>query len=120
MYNELTKILIVVNENNEIIQYASIGELPDSIEYDGAIPEDFRDKFKPSFYMIKDDLIVENPDYKEIKIPAVGPSTVEQQLAAISYQQMQDSQEKQALIKQNAQMAYQIMQIQQKLGGQKA
>lgn len=76
MYNELKKILIVVNENNEIVQYASIGELPDSIEYDGTIPEDFRDKFKPSFYMIKDGLIVENPDYKEIEIPAVavGPS----------------------------------------------
>lgn len=122
MYNEyeLKKILIVVNENNEIVQYASIGELPDSVEYDNTIPEDFRDKFKPSFYMIKDGLIVENHDYKEIKIPAVGPSTVEQQLAALGYQQMQDSQEKQALIKQNAQMAYQIMQIQQQLGGQKA
>ncbi len=63
MYNELTKILIVVNENNEIVQYASMGELPDSIEYDGAIPEDFREKFKPSFYMIQDGVIVENPDY---------------------------------------------------------
>ncbi|MCT3032712.1 DUF2977 domain-containing protein [Pediococcus pentosaceus] len=113
-------MLIVVNENNEIVQYASIGELPDSIEYDGAIPEDFIDKFKPSFYMIQDGVIVENPDYKEIKIPAVGPSTTEQQLAALGYQQMQDSQEKQVLIKQNAQMAYQIMQIQQQLGGQKA
>lgn len=121
MYNEyeLRKILIVVNENNEIVQYASMGELPDSIEYSGAIPEDFRDKFKPSFYLLENDAIVENPDYEEIKIPAVGPSTTEQQLAALGYQQMQDSQEKQALIKQNAQMAYQIMQIQQQLGGQK-
>lgn len=111
---------LFLDKNNVIVGYETKGNSSAGIEYNpDTLPDDFEIKFKPSFYMIQDGLIVENPDYEEIEIPAVGPSTTEQQLAALGYQQMQDSQEKQALIKQNAQMAYQIMQIQQQLGGQK-
>lgn len=116
-------MLLVLDNNNCIVKYSLIGGLADDnvIEYDeNELPEGFDVKFQPLFYKLENNKIIENPNYKEIEIPAVGPSATEQQLAALGYQQMQDSQEKQALIKQNAQMAYQIMQIQQQLGGQKA
>lgn len=58
--------------------------------------------------------------FDKIPLPSNQPSATETQLAALAYQQMQNDQEKQTLIKQNAQIAYQIMQIQQQLGGQKA
>jgi hypothetical protein len=111
---------LVLNEKNEILSYISLGDVEGAIDYQGEIPEDFYEKFKPSFYLLKNDEIVENPDYVEPEPPVIGPSIIEQQLAALGYQQMQDDQDKQTLVKQNAQMAYQIMQIQQQLGGQNA
>ncbi|TLQ02797.1 hypothetical protein FEZ51_10365 [Pediococcus stilesii] len=51
-------------------------------------------------------------------VPAPEPTALEQQVAALGYQQMQDAKDKQALTEQNAQLAYQVMQLQQQLGGQ--
>lgn len=113
-------MLIKTNKNNEITEMAIYGGLEGSFEYTGVIPDDFEEKFKPFFYMVKNGAIIENPNYVEPEPPVIGPSAIEQQVAALGYQQMQDSQDKQKLVKQNAQMAYQIMQIQQQLGGQKA
>lgn len=53
-----------------IIAYCITGGLPESTEYDGAIPDDFEDKFKPFFYMLQDDEIIENSNYVE---PASTP-----------------------------------------------
>lgn len=52
-----------VNNKKEIIGYANLGDLADSIEFNGAIPDDFEDKFKPGFFMIKNSVIVDNPNY---------------------------------------------------------
>lgn len=109
---------LLLDENQVIIGFVKIGMLDNTVEYTGVVPDDFEEKFKPKFYMLKNGAIIENPNYVEPESPAIGPSAIEQQVAALGYQQMQDAQDKQALIKQNAQMAYQIMQIQQQLGGQ--
>lgn len=58
-------MLIKVNAEKVILEYSTVGGLPDSIEYTGTIPDDFEAKFKPSFYMFQDDQIIENPDYVE-------------------------------------------------------
>lgn len=110
-----------LDNNNVIIGYANFGEINNGVEFDeNKVPDDFYKKFKSSFYLLKDSEIVENPDYVSPKPPVIGPSTIEQQVAALGYQQMQDNQDKQTLVKQNAQIAYQVMQIQQQLGGQNA
>ena len=111
---------LLLDENQIIIGFVKIGALDGTVEYTGVVPDDFEVKFKPSFYMLQDGVIVENPNYVEPEPPVIGPSAIEQQVAAIGYQQMQDSQDKQKLVKQNAQIAYQVMQIQQQLGGQNA
>ncbi|QGZ70042.1 DUF2977 domain-containing protein [Pediococcus pentosaceus] len=111
---------LIINDKSEILAFTVFGDVDNSLEYNGEVPEDFRDKFKPKFYMLVDGVIVENPNYVKPEPPEIGPSVIEQQVAALGYQQMQDNQDKQKLVKQNAQMAYQIMQIQQQLGGQKA
>jgi Protein of unknown function (DUF2977). len=110
---------LLLDDKQVIIGFVKIGALDGTIEYNGPIPDDFYEKFKPSFYMLKNGAIIDNPNYVEPESPAIGPSAIEQQVAALGYQQMQDNQDKQTLVKQNAQIAYQVMQIQQQLGGQK-
>ncbi|KAF0468617.1 DUF2977 domain-containing protein [Pediococcus pentosaceus] len=58
-------MLIKINDQNLILEYTTIGGLPDSIEYTGTIPDDFEAKFKPSFYMLQNDEIIENSNYVE-------------------------------------------------------
>lgn len=56
---------LVINDKSEILAFTVFGDVDNSLEYEGEVPEDFRDKFKPKFYMLKDGEIVENPDYVE-------------------------------------------------------
>lgn len=67
---------LFLDKNNVIVGYQSWGNSSDGIEYDGALPDDFEVKFKPSFYMLQNEVIVENPNYVEptVQIPKVGPS----------------------------------------------
>lgn len=103
---------IEVNDNNEIIAYVKRGDiLGDNlieIEED-KIPDGFYKNYKPSFYLLKNNAIIENPNYVAPKPPTDSPSNLEKRVAAISYQQMADSQTISVLQKQDAQMAYQIM-----------
>lgn len=110
---------LLVNETREIEAYSIWGDIEGAIDFTETVPDDFYEKFKPSFYLLKNNEVIENPNYVEPEPPEIGPSAIEQQVAALGYQQMQDNQDKQTLVKQNAQIAYQVMQIQQQLGGQK-
>ncbi|EOA09451.1 DUF2977 domain-containing protein [Pediococcus acidilactici] len=65
---------LLLNEKNEISNYILLGDIDGTVEYDGEIPDDFEDSFKPTFYMLKDGEIVENPDYVEPKPPVISPS----------------------------------------------
>lgn len=58
-------MLIKINDQNLILEYTTIGGLPDSIEYTGTIPDDFEINFKPFFYMLQDGEIIENSNYVE-------------------------------------------------------
>lgn len=53
-----------LDNNNVIIGYANFGEIKNGVEFDESkVPDDFYEQFKPTFYMLKDGEIVENPDY---------------------------------------------------------
>lgn len=99
--------------NNLIVGYANYGDLSESIEFTGTLPEGFEENFKQNFYLLKNNEIVVNPDYQEPVIADPGPSQTQQQLAQVVYQQMMTTQDVTTLQTQNAQMAYQLMMIQQ-------
>lgn len=74
-------MLIKINENNEIEEYAITGGLPNGFGIsDELIPIDFTFLFKPKLYLYQDNEIIINPNYEEptINIPEVpepsGPS----------------------------------------------
>lgn len=98
-------------DQNIIVDYAiGSGLIGDNvIQYDGKIPDDFYEDFKPSFFMVKNNEITENPDYVAPKPPEIEPNNLEKQVATLGYQQMVDIQTINALQQQNAKMAYQIM-----------
>lgn len=64
----------LVLKNNEIIDYATVGHISGSVYYDDNLPEDFNENFKPSFYLLKDNEIVKNPDYVAPETPVIGIS----------------------------------------------
>lgn len=67
---------LVVTDRGEIISYITVGDLDGSIEYTGTTPDGFEDNFQPSFYLLKNDVIVLNQNYVEPKptIPTSGPT----------------------------------------------
>lgn len=70
-------MLLVLDNNNCIVKYSVIGGLSDSnvVKFDDEkLPEDFDVKFKPLFYKLENDEIVENPDYVVPESPVIGPS----------------------------------------------
>lgn len=69
-----------------IIAYCTAGDIPSSIEYDNIVPDDFEINFKPSFYMLQDEVIVENSDYVEPTDtpPDDGPTNVQQVVMQMS------------------------------------
>lgn len=77
---------LVLNEDNTIASYCEMGDIPNSIDYTGNVPDDFEDKFKPSFYLLKNDGIVENSNYVEPTDtpPDDGPTNVQQVVMQMS------------------------------------
>lgn len=66
-YND--KLNIVVNENDEITQYAIIGGVGDDsifVPY-SIVPDDFRENYAKGYYLYKDGKITVNPDYKPVQ-----------------------------------------------------
>ncbi|MEE6669703.1 DUF2977 domain-containing protein [Pediococcus acidilactici] len=68
-------ISLTVNQNI-IVDYAiGSGLVGDNVvQYSGNIPDDFYSKFKPSFYLLENNEIVENPNYVAPEPPVIGPS----------------------------------------------
>lgn len=69
----------LIIENNIIEAYVRFGEIQGGIDFaEKSLPEKFYENFKPYFYMLKNDEIVENPDYvaPSSNVPT-GPSDVQ-------------------------------------------
>lgn len=99
-----------LDDDNVILGYTNLGDLTDSVNFTGNIPNNFVNNFKSTYFVLNNDQITINPNYVEpnntITLP---PSNVETQLAALAYQQMTSQQTITDLQTQNAQMAYQLM-----------
>lgn len=66
---------LIIDENNIIEAYVRFGEIEGGIDFDEkSLPEDFYQQFKPSFYLLQNDEIVENPNYVAPEPPVIGPS----------------------------------------------
>lgn len=70
-------MIINIDNEKEIIGYAMTGELGEGIQFDGLIPDEFYENFKPRFYLLQNNAIVLNPNYTEPAHPTTptGPST---------------------------------------------
>lgn len=72
-----------INSNNEIVAYLIYGGIDGIklVKYDGAIPDNFEENFKPSFYLLKNNEIILNPNYIEpTPQKSAGDPTTEQQM----------------------------------------
>lgn len=71
---------LVVDGNGMITAYCMVGDIPGSVEYDNIVPDDFEINFKPSFYMLQDDEIIENSNYVEPAdtSPDDGPTNMQE------------------------------------------
>lgn len=59
---------IKINESNEIVAYAKIGNVGGFEISENKLPDDFFNNFRPSFYLYVDDQIKENENYEPPKI----------------------------------------------------
>lgn len=99
---------LIVNDQQEIISYVSIGDMTGSIEYKGAVPDGFEDNFQPSFYLLQNNEITINPSYVPPKPPLVGPGSLDKAIAQLI---LQTAQHKADQDKFNAQLLLQIAQM---------
>ncbi|MDR7924757.1 hypothetical protein [Latilactobacillus phage TMW 1.46 P2] len=99
---------LVVNQTSEIISYVKVGTIEDAIEFGGTIPECFEENFKPSFYLLQNDLIILNPNYVPPKPPVVGPGNLDKAIAQLT---LQTAQQKANQDKLNAQVLLEIAQL---------
>ncbi|MGJ5606372.1 DUF2977 domain-containing protein [Latilactobacillus sakei] len=99
---------LIVNDKQEIISYVSIGDMTDSIEFNGKVPDGFEDNFQPSFYLLQNNEITVNPNYAPPKPPIVGPGSLDKALAQLT---LQTAQHKANQDKFNAQLLLQIAQM---------
>lgn len=71
---------ILINNKNEIIDYAIIGSLDGDFEIDDSIvPQGFMLHFKPTRYLYNEGMIEENDSFEEdteINIPTIPPTIV--------------------------------------------
>ncbi|WP_426355840.1 DUF2977 domain-containing protein [Latilactobacillus sakei] len=103
-------MFLKTNEKNEVTSYALIGGLSEAVKYDGTIPECFEANFKPSFYLIKNNEIVINPEYEEpvFELPETQPSSTDKVVAQLL---LQSAQQKATQDQFNAQLLLQLAQI---------
>lgn len=101
---------LLINEKGEIVSYAISGGLLGSIDFKGNVPDGFEGNFKPSFYLIKNNEIVINPEYEEpvFELPETQPSSTDKVVAQLL---LQSAQQKATQDQFNAQLLLQLAQI---------
>ena len=116
---------ILVNENNLIISYATVGGFENGIEIDDSIvPQDFILHFKPKRYLYNEGTIELNSDFEEdteINLPTVPPTIVapgtDEELrvmfATMQVQLVQANTMVMQLSKQNSQLSQELVRLNQ-------
>ncbi|MDF2313772.1 DUF2977 domain-containing protein [Lactiplantibacillus pentosus] len=54
---------LLINNQQAIIGYVTVGSADQGIEYTGTLPDGFEENFKPSFYLFQNGTIIANPNY---------------------------------------------------------
>lgn len=106
---------VKVNDNNEIVAYVKYGDIlgDNLIEFEGnKIPDDFYENYKPSFYLLQNNEIVENPNYVAPKPLEIEPSEQDKINAQVMLNQAKQKEEQDKF---NSQTLLQLA----KLGGNK-
>lgn len=118
---------ILINKNNEIIDYAIVGSLDGDFEVDDSIvPQGFILHFKPTRYLYNEGTIEVNSDFEEetgISSPIVPPTVVasgtDEELrvmfATMQVQLVQANTMVMQLSQQNANLSQEVVSIKQKL-----
>lgn len=78
---------LLVNENGEIVGYASVGGCGGIEIDDNILPEGFEDNFVPSFYLYQNNKILKNPDYTIVPdqpVKPTGPTSEQVALTALA------------------------------------
>ncbi|MDW4283500.1 DUF2977 domain-containing protein [Staphylococcus saprophyticus] len=116
---------ILINKNNEIIDYAIVGSLDGDFEIDDSIvPQGFIVHFKPSRYLYKEGTIEVNSDFEEdteINLPTVPPTIVDPgtdeelrvMFATMQVQLVQANTMVMQLSKQNSQLSQELVRLNQ-------
>lgn len=60
---------IKLNVNNEIIEFANYGGISGGIKYNGPVPDDYAEQFKPGLFLYKNGKIVQNANFVEPAMP---------------------------------------------------
>ncbi|MYY64084.1 DUF2977 domain-containing protein [Lactobacillus salivarius] len=104
----------LVLDKDQIVSFALIGDLDNSIEVDDSIvPDDFMENFKPRYFLMKDNEITVNPDFKDVvyTVPETKPDQEQQILSTLAKQvmdlQFENVQQKQI----NANLTKEIMNL---------
>ncbi|MEF7407977.1 DUF2977 domain-containing protein [Pediococcus acidilactici] len=91
--DEKVMLSLVLDEKNTIQAYARYGYFENATQWTGTLPDGFEDNFKPSFYLLKNNEIIENPNYMEPEPPKIGPSNQEKINAQIMLNQAEQQAE---------------------------
>ncbi|KIJ86808.1 hypothetical protein SE00_07545 [Staphylococcus saprophyticus] len=116
---------ILLNDKNEITNYAIVGGFEDGIKIDN-IPDNFIANFKPRYYLYNEGKIEVNKEYKEetetsppIETPDFNLSGTDEELrkmfANMQVQLVQANMMVKQLSEQNARLSQEIVLINQKL-----
>ena len=70
-------MLLIINDKSEITDFSyndqGFGTSQNAIKYSGNVPNVFLANFKPSFYLLKNNQIVANPNYVAPQLPDLTP-----------------------------------------------
>ena len=104
----------LVLDKDQIVSFALIGDLDNSIEFDQSkLPDDFYSNFKPRYFLLKENEITVNPDFKDVvyTVPETEPNQEQQILSTLAKQvmnlQLENVQQKQI----NANLTKEIMNL---------
>ena len=116
---------ILINNNNEITGYATVGGLEGDFEIsDDIIPLEFAKTFKPKYYLYQNEKIIVNPSYEEERLTSNTKDTFEmpgideelrKMFASMQVQIVQGNRMVTQLTQQNANLSQQIVQLSQEV-----
>ena len=115
---------ILINGNNEIVGYATVGGLEGDFEIDDSVvPQDFAQNYKPKYYLYHDEKIIVNPNYQPETFeqpatpsqPVMSDDTLKYMVATLQKQSAQSNIRSLKLERENEALKSRIAQLESKV-----